>query len=291
MRHQDWRVLGAAVRGTSHQRRSQPCQDAWQATVRDDGVLLAAVADGAGSASRSHDGAREAVSAAIAALTETTFPDWHADPPEPDPPEPEIPEPEGAKLADSDLSLREDPPTPDSPAESPIAALLRDVLHRAKSAVCDYAEAESIPVRELASTLILLVATRNGVAVAQIGDGAAVMADETGTLKALTQPQQGEYANQTTFLTSEGAIARAQVNVLAQVPQAIALFSDGLQRLALEMPQGTPHDRFFAPLFQFVAQDLEPDAGTAQLESFLQSPRVTQRSDDDLTLLLASVVS
>lgn len=274
----NWRVLGASVCGTSHQRRSQPCQDAWQAKVRDDGVLLAAVADGAGSASRSHEGAREAVNAAISALIDL-----------------EIPAFESAEVAaNSDAKSEEIEATEDdldTPQSCPFEAKFRPVLDRAKTAVANYAEAHSLPVRELASTLIVMVATSQGVVVAQIGDGAAVMADENGQLKALTQPQQGEYANQTTFLTSEGAIASAQISVVSGAPRSLAIFSDGLQRLALEMPQGTPYDRFFAPLFQFVAQDIDAEAGTTQLESFLNSPRVTQRSDDDLTLVLASAIA
>ena len=174
----NWRVLGASVCGTSHQKRSQPCQDAWAATIRDDGLLLAAVADGAGSATRSQDGAEWAVQAAIAYLADLTLP----------------------PLTKAEIRDREDKPS----EEPDLNQLLTQALQAARTRVIEEAEAAGLPVRECASTLILLVANHEGVAVAQIGDGAAVMIDESGTLTALSQPQQGEYANQTTFLTSEG---------------------------------------------------------------------------------------
>jgi len=260
----NWRVLGASVCGTSHQKRSQPCQDAWAATIRDDGFLLVAVADGAGSAARSRDGATCAVEAAIAYLANLTFPD----------------------LTNQQTCDKEEPDL--EPTWEP---LLREALTTAKTAVVEQAEAAGLPPRDYASTLILLVASPAGVAVAQIGDGAAVMMDESGTLMALTQPQQGEYANQTTFLTSEGAIAQAEISLQPIPAQGIALFSDGLQRLALQMPEGTPHNGFFSPLFQFINQDLELDGANAQLQDFLTSPRVSQRTDDDLTLVLAGAIA
>jgi len=62
--------------------------------------------------------------------------------------------------------------------------------------------------------------------------------------------------------------------------------SDGLQRLALTMPAGTPHNPFFVPLFKFVSNTPEPAQAQQQLEQFMGSPRITENSTDDLTLVL-----
>jgi hypothetical protein len=67
----------------------------------------------------------------------------------------------------------------------------------------------------------------------------------------------------------------------------LALFSDGLQMLALKMPPGTPHPPFFAPLMRFVAQTRDRATAEEHLRGFLQSPRIAERADDDLTLVLA----
>lgn len=64
------------------------------------------------------------------------------------------------------------------------------------------------------------------------------------------------------------------------------MFSDGLQ-----MYQGVAHAPFFAPLFKFIAVAKDLDVTHQELTEFLQSPRVCDRTDDDLTLLLASLPS
>ncbi len=251
-----------------------------------DGILLAAVADGAGSVTRSDVGAKVAVETAIDALATVDFTDLAPTKP--------------VNLADTELEIAlersetedlqpEDLPEDsqeDSKTPSQLETVLLQTLAAARDAVKAEAERQAIAVREYASTAIAIVATSEWVAVAQIGDGAAVVRDLDGNAIALTQPQQGEYANQTTFLTSDNALDTAQTRIWNGRATHLALFSDGLQRLALEMPEGTPFDRFFNPLFQFVAQNLDETEGNRQLVAFLQSPRVTQRTDDDLTLLL-----
>lgn len=302
--------------GTSHQRRSLPCQDAWCWKRASDDILLAAVADGAGSVTRSDVGAKVAVEAAIDFLATIDFTRFSP--------------PQSVDLADTELAIApemsdteefaetstdasrdnsendskldsladstgDSKPKPSeesgdssepSATPSPLETVLRETLAAAREAVEAEAERQAIAVGEYASTAIAIVATSEWVAVAQIGDGATVVRDIDGSAIALTQPQQGEYANQTTFLTSDDALDTAQTRIWHGRATHLALFSDGLQRLALQMPEGTPFDRFFNPLFQFVAQDLDETEGNRQLAAFLQSPRVTQRTDDDLTLLL-----
>lgn len=63
-----WRLLGASVTGRSHETRGLPNQDALAAATAASGNLLLAVADGAGSATRSEEGARVACETAIKAL-------------------------------------------------------------------------------------------------------------------------------------------------------------------------------------------------------------------------------
>jgi serine/threonine protein phosphatase PrpC len=64
----NWRVLGASVVGVSHVAHGTPCQDAHAHRLLPGGLLAVAVADGAGSASRSDEGAKAAVEAALDAL-------------------------------------------------------------------------------------------------------------------------------------------------------------------------------------------------------------------------------
>ncbi len=121
----------------------------------------------------------------------------------------------------------------------------------------------------------------------QVGDGAVVAINARQELFALTVPPDAEYANATTFVTSPDALESAQI-ILQTLPiSALALFSDGLQRLALKLPEGTPHAPFFTPLFAFAAGMEDQTQGASQLTAFLRSPRIAERADDDLTLVLA----
>ena len=140
-------------------------------------------------------------------------------------------------------------------------------------------------IRDLATTLLLAVAAPEATAVLQIGDGAVVGEDlAERTIMALSRPDTGEYANETVFLTMPGV--DPQVCIGPPV-RALAVFSDGLQRLALQMPEGIPHEAFFRPLFRFIDCECVEDR-SGELAGFLTEPRVASRTDDDITLLVGA---
>ncbi|MEM9245546.1 MAG: PP2C family serine/threonine-protein phosphatase [Cyanobacteria bacterium P01_F01_bin.153] len=270
-----WTVIGQSVMGTGHERRSQPCQDAWAWKEINGDHLCVAVADGAGSASHSEVGARTAVATAIERvaqiITERT---------------------EGNTApynSSTQLELEQ--------WRSPLTQVLEGVQKELKLT----AQQKEISLRDLACTLLIMLWTPQGIVALQVGDGAIIGRDHDGQMVALTQPQQGEYANQTLFVVEDRAMDQAQ---FVHCPLTgdrhlshVALFSDGLQRLALELPRGKPFSPFFDPLFSFLDQvnDAWSNATDPKgvlnnaahtLENFLRSPRVTARTDDDLTLVL-----
>jgi serine/threonine protein phosphatase PrpC len=249
-----WRVVAASVRGTSHEKTGQPCQDVHNWDIVPPGALVAVVADGAGSAAQGELGADVAARAVVEMIcSDRAMPPWPDDDP-------------GWQL------------------------LLTNALKAARMAVEAEAAAHEVTVWDLATTLIVVVATPELVAAAQVGDGAAVVGDSEGNMIALTAPQSGEYINETTFLISPDALDKAQVTVWRGTPTHLAVLSDGLQMLALQMPDGTPHAPFFSPLFRFVTNATDEREAEEQLTAFLRSPRVTERTNDDLTLLLATRV-
>jgi len=169
-----------------------------------------------------------------------------------------------------------------------VRSLLNDAMLAAKKAVEDEAAACDKQPQDLATTLITMVATPELVAVAQIGDGLAVAKDGTGNLLALTMPDSGEYINETTFLTSPTALDTAQMRLWRTEIANVGIITDGLQMLALNMVVGEPHKPFFFPLFEFVANTQDKTEAKEQLVKFLRSERITQRTDDDLTLIIAA---
>jgi hypothetical protein len=169
--------------------------------------------------------------------------------------------------------------------------LLTETLSDAKAAVESEAAARSLASNDLASTLIVVIAGVDVVAAVQVGDGAVISAKAGGALVCVTSPPRGEYLNETTFLTSSEALPSAHAIVCRGRLSHLAVISDGLQMAALRMPAAEPHPGFFQPLFRFL--DEQGDGGTAQaaLASFLASPRLRERTEDDVTLLLATLVS
>lgn len=253
-----WRVLGASARGTSHVAAGTPCQDAHH-VVTDGELLVLAVADGAGSAPLGGEGA-------------TLASCW------------------AAELTARRLRAR------DASAGGPcpgLTGVLRDVMARTRDRLRRDAYRRDVPLRDLATTLVLCAMTRDELGVAQVGDGAAVVrttggADwevETAELSVVAAGERGEYLNETTFLTSRGwrRDLRAQVMPATNV-DAVALLTDGVQLLALDLATGGAHAPFFEPLFAYAA---DPAGDAADLDAFLRSPRVCARTDDDKTLVLA----
>ena len=244
-----WRVVGASVAGTSHQKLRQPCQDAAGWALGPERCLIVAVADGAGSAPLGREGAQLAVSTAVGFLSSRR------------------------SLGTGDASKNQ----------------LVSALEHARSALKSDAENRGVEIRDLATTLILVQATPHYAAALQVGDGSAVVDDSQNGVLGLTKPQAGEYINETVFITAEDAMDWAQTVVHDGSVSGGALFSDGLQMLGLKMPEGTPHPPFFDPLLRFVGAATDAEAADKELKSFLASPRVTSQTTDDLTLVLFSL--
>ena len=250
-----WRVIRASVQGTSHIKTGQPCQDSSAVAANaPDGILIAAVADGAGSAALSADGSRLAADAA----TQTA-----------------------ARL----MRLHVHPIY-----EGALKEILQEAVHAARNALEAEAQKRESPLRDFATTLILAICAPEITGAAQIGDGAAVSADggESHEYTLFSAPQRGEYANTTNFITSDGWQDTLDISMRRGAISRVAMFSDGIQNIALSAASGSaPHAPFFDPLFNWAEQQQDPDAAGDNLAAFLSSPRVTARADDDLTLLLA----
>ena len=249
-----WNLVHASVMGTSHRDRGGVCQDHADARIVATAagpVLIAAVADGAGSATHSDLGARTAVSAFLTAAE--------------------------AALASAEA-------TPD--AESVVGW-----IKAARREVECIGETQGIPLRQLACTLLATVATPGETLVAQIGDGVIVFdGSEAEGYQFAFWPDTGEYANATWFLTDRGYEVHIHSDRLDRPIAALGMMTDGLQMMALNYAASRVHAPFFTPLFRVVTAStrLDADGLQANLAGFLDSPRVNERTDDDKTLLLAT---
>jgi hypothetical protein len=167
--------------------------------------------------------------------------------------------------------------------------LLGNALNSAQEAIQAEANTRETPVRDLATTLILVVAAPDRVSAIQVGDGAVVVGKRGGELIGLTKPQRGEYANETVFLTSDDMPDMAQVRVWDGPTHHVAMFTDGLEPSVLGMPDAVPHAPFFNPLFRFLEGVNDIHRAQEQLSTLLRSRRLAERTDDDVTLLVATL--
>ena len=220
--------------------------------------MVAAVADGAGMAALAEVGSRLAAQRAVEALVAGL---------------PEHGDASGFALTDDECRR-----------------LLTAAFAQARDCVKTEADLRGASPRDLATTLTVALATADFVATAQIGDGAAIVGGAEGLLIALSTPPHGEYINETTFLTSDDAVETLAPVVWRGKADHVGILSDGLQMVALRMPDATPHAPFFAPLFRFVREAADDQGACEDLVAFLRSPRVTARCDDDLTLLVATLI-
>jgi len=247
-----WRVVAASAAGTSHTATGTACQDSCSAHVETDPAKspLLTIFVADGSGSATRGGTGAEL--AIEAATEFV----------------------GQHYAQSEFALN------DHWAVECIQAV------RAK--IYAAADQQGATARDYACTFLGVVASPIATLLMQIGDGGIVIDVGNGLAVPIT-PMAGEYANMTNFVTDENAIDVLAVTTFSARADKVAVFSDGLQRLALNMATNTAHGPFFTPFFTVLetATAAQEDQLQAELARFIQSSAVNERTDDDKTLALA----
>ena len=256
MELQPWRAIAASVTGTSHHKADKPCQDSHRLEILTQAGPLAILiaSDGAGSASRSEEGSTRACQELLDNIR------LYVD--------------EGGRLSDVTRELA------------------AGWIENAAEAVQLIADQEKTPIREFACTLLAAVVADDHALFLQIGDGAIVFwAHGEDDWCIASWPQHGEYLNTTRFLTEPESRRVFEFTSTAQPIYEVAVFTDGIESLVLHYASQTVHSPFFEAMFPIVREcetsGFNPVLSD-QLERYLASPAVTERSDDDITLLMAT---
>lgn len=271
--------MAASVTGAKHQRQGQANQDACCISSRRDGVLCLVAADGAGSAQCAEVGSSLAVQAATSFLAKVTLPtcqdDWQT--------------------------------------------LFLDALEHVRAQMETWLQTENnhlqpettYTLQDLSTTLLIAVVTETQVAAVQVGDGGIVAVTQDDEPYFVTEPYHGEYVGETIFVTSPHYEDHISITVLAKDDVCgLALMTDGLEPVAIQQSTqehqnqehqnqehqqqeqnapASPFANFFQPMFKFAANPTQNAAiKSQQLADFLASDRMSSRSDDDKTLILAS---
>jgi hypothetical protein len=165
----------------------------------------------------------------------------------------------------------------------------RQCVESVRAEILSAAVDRDLAERDLACTFLGLISSPTSTLAFQVGDGGIVV-DVGQGLELTIHPMNGVYANETRFVTDADALDRLQSRTYPARARHAAVFSDGLQRLALDFREGDrPYPDFFDPLFQVVSS--APQGRDAQLQEalarFLTSPDVNSRTDDDKSLAIA----
>jgi len=253
-----WRYAAASVAGASHVRSSSACQDAYAVEVfetKEGPALVLAVSDGAGSARAGAVGSRVTVDGVL-------------------------------KRADAWFA-----------AEHTVTEItnevIRDWVEGIREEIAELAGETHSEMRDYAATFLLAVLGQAHSAFAQLGDGALVALTAEQEWSWIFWPMHGEYCNTTYFIVDETALKMLQVECQARAVHEIAAFSDGLEPLVLDFRERTAFFPFFlralSPLRVSKADGADVSL-SRQLAEYLRSKSITSRTDDDLTLVLATRV-
>lgn len=197
-----YKVACGRVVGRSHIAASTPCQD-FVATRNILGIGCVALADGAGSRANSEIGAEEAVKATLRVLRRD-FDELYM-------------------LASTNYSA----------VASRVLAECHHILRKK-------ARTLNVEISSFACTL-MFVAHKDGRYLAgHLGDGIIAMETDEGTVKVLSHPDNGEYANTTVFITEPDAASRFRIYTGVQSTPAFAVMSDGTAESLYMRSSGQP---------------------------------------------------
>ncbi len=254
MRQNTWTYTHASTVGTSHQRRGEGCQDHSRVVCsrinrdKEQSFLFAAVADGAGTAKFAATGARLAIRILRKEICRI--------------------------VSEGELCITED--------------ALRTAVLMTANHIEDFASRSCQKSRDYASTLICVVLLPNHAWHIQIGDGAAVFG--FGDKRVVNfWPAKGEYGNETFFITDDNVLDQLHVREI-EIPDEVTLFTDGLETIALDLKQKEVHPPFYDSFYRVLKQresGYQRDLAKG-LASWMQSDLVTNRTDDDKSLVLIS---
>jgi hypothetical protein len=137
------------------------------------------------------------------------------------------------------------------------------------------------------ATLIGVIAGPSGGLFFHIGDGAACATDvETFSPSILSQPENGEYANETFFFTQPDWQQHIRLTPFGRQFDLLALMSDGVTPFALASETAGPHKPFFDPLSRYLRSHTREE-GESALAATLEKDAIRRITGDDKTLVWA----
>lgn len=251
-----WKVYGAKVQGPSHVQTNTPCQDAFYTGVSNDGQWVSmVVSDGAGSAARAEEGSQLVAQVLseklldIAALLNTRVP--------------------GGWINDFVIQQVID---------------VRELLRK---------KAGKDDIRDFHCTLVAALVGPSGGFLIHIGDGSLLSGTATPdateknilniTINHQSKPENGEYANETFFITEKDWIKHLRISPIGKTDW-IMLATDGGCALTLQN-ESVPHITNLKDIFEHLLK-LPEESRSSAIQAWLETDGAKKLSNDDKTLVI-----
>jgi len=246
------KVAGGVVKGRSHEINKSPCQDKFYVCKEKNKQIAGiALADGAGSCKFSHIGAEFTVKNVLPYIKENF-----------------------------DLFINDH-----QKAESQIINFLLCGLS-------NIAQSNEIAINELACTM-LFIQIRNKkntieYLAGHIGDG-VIFYEEEKKVKLLSEPENGEFANSTIFVTSKNSNTKLRIySGVLRKPTGFMIMSDGTAETLYIKKTKEPNQTYCQQIFNW-CNKYSQEKITKALEQNLQNGIFRDVSSDDCSLCLLKV--
>lgn len=249
-----WEWVSGSATGTSHLRINRGCDDAGACIFvagKSESALVAVCSDGAGSAQQSAIGSRIIVRAFCRSVRSYLQ--------------------GGGTL----IGLSRE--------------VASDWLDDMRGRIGAISKSVDLTPRDFAATIVGCIVGDKATKVLHVGDGAAVYrTTDSEEWTVGSWPAHGEYASTTYFVTDDPEPA-FQLNEIEGTVSEIAVFTDGIEHLVLNFSTRSAFPPFFNQMFSgFRSDGIGKNRKLSRhLSSYLSSPSICDRTDDDKTLLLA----
>ena len=235
-------TYGYSITGKSHLKKGVPCQDAHCIQRHTNDMVIAAVADGVGSAKYSDKGASIAAERSVQFCMDYI---------------------------------------PMQPSDESLKALIRLAFHYALRCIKEEADAAGVPhdeYKEYDTTLSLAIYRNGHIVFGHVGDGGIVGLSTAGTVKEITKPQKGEFWNSVIPLRfgEEYWVIESCGEELASV----LLMTDGLRdAMCPSLLRLGSQSKVYTPLAYYFADPLavpETDEEQQQMKEKLEAALLAQ---------------
>jgi hypothetical protein len=251
-----WKVYGAKVQGPSHVQTNTPCQDAFSTGVSSDGQWVSmVVSDGAGSAARAEEGSQLVAKVLSEKLLEIA----------------------------AQLSIR-------VPGGWINDSVIQQVIH-VRELLREKAGKDDI--RDFHCTLVAALVGPSGGFLIHIGDGSLISGNATPevnqekklhiTINHQSKPENGEYANETFFITEKDWIKHLRISPIGKTDW-IMLATDGGCALSLQN-ESVPHISNLQDIFKHLLK-LPEESRSPAIQAWLETDGAKKLSNDDKTLVI-----